>query len=84
MVKTPNKFVLFGAVAAAALAVPGLLGPLMFEEAYAARENKNEQSARSFNQAGDSLVNVQANVPANVNVQDVDVTACVLVSGPCH
>ena len=31
-----NKFILFGGIAAAAiLAVPGVLGPLMFEEAYA-------------------------------------------------
>lgn len=35
MVKIPNKLIIFGALAAAALAVPGVLGPLMLEEAYA-------------------------------------------------
>jgi hypothetical protein len=83
MIKIPNKLVIFGAVAAAALAVPGVLGPLMFEEAHAARDNNNEQSAEALNRAGDSLVNVQAAVGANVNAQDVSVTACILASGPC-
>ena len=75
-----NKFVLFGAIAAAALVVPGVLGPLVFEEAYAQdRGPRNEQSANALQNAH-GLVNAQVAVPANVNVQDVDVavTACVL------
>lgn len=82
MTKIPNKLVLFGAVAAAALVVPGLLGPLMFEDAYAQRDR--EQSARAFQNA-QGLVNAQVAVPANVDVdvEDVAVVACVIAEGPC-
>jgi hypothetical protein len=81
MSKLQNKLAVFGAIAAAALAVPGVLGPLMFEEAYAQR---NEQSANALQNVR-GLIVVQAAVPANVNVQDVDVdvVACVIAEGPC-
>jgi hypothetical protein len=76
MAKIPNKLVVFGAVAAAALVIPGMLGPLVFQEAEA---RHNEQSQEAINRAGNTLVNVQANVQANVN----DVTVC-LVTGTCE
>jgi hypothetical protein len=76
MVNLPNKFVIFGAVAVAALAVPGLVGPLMFEEAYAIAEKS--QSNRASQQAEDNVVNVQAAVQANADVRDINV--CVLTS----
>lgn len=77
MTKLPNRFVMLGAIAAAALAVPGLLGPLTFEQAYA---QSNEQSARALQVAQGGLVNANVAVPANVNVQDVNVAvvACVI------
>ena len=76
MAKIPNKLVLFGAIAAAALVVPGVLGPLMFQEAEAThRQGHSDNSQNAVNRAGDTLVNVQANVQANVN----DVTACIIV-----
>lgn len=74
MTKLQNRFVVFGAIAAAALAVPGVLGPLTFEEAYA-------QEARANNKATANLVNVQAAVAVNDVVEDSlnnnDVTVCV-------
>jgi hypothetical protein len=73
MTKLPNKLVIFGAVAVAALVVPGLVGPLMFDEAYAATEK--EQSNRASQTADDTLVNVQAAVQANID----DVNVCVIV-----
>jgi hypothetical protein len=76
MTKLPNKLVLFGAIAAAALVIPGTLGPLAFQEAEAThRQGHNDNSQEAVNRAGDTLVNVQANVQANVN----DVTACIIV-----
>jgi hypothetical protein len=79
MTKIPNKLVIFGAVAAAALAVPGVLGPLMFEEAYATTRGERNQGAAAFQNA-EGLINAQVAVPANVNVDDVNVAvaACVL------
>jgi predicted polyphosphate/ATP-dependent NAD kinase len=74
MANIPNKLVIFGAVAVAALVVPGLVGPLMFDEAYAATEK--EQSNSASQTAKDTVVNVQAAVQANVDVQDVNV--CVI------
>jgi predicted polyphosphate/ATP-dependent NAD kinase len=76
MTKLPNKLVIFGAVAVAALVVPGLVGPLMFDEAYAATEK--EQSNSASQTAKDTVVNVQAAVQANVDVQDVNV--CVITT----
>ena len=73
MAKIQNKFVIFGAIAAAALAVPGVLGPLTFEEAYATH---NEQSNRASQEARNNVLNVQAIVQANVDVRDVNV--CVI------
>jgi hypothetical protein len=73
MVKVPNKFIIFGAVAAAALVVPGLAGPLMFDEAYAVSENENSQKANQ--RADDNVLNVQAVVQANVQ----DTNVCVIV-----
>jgi hypothetical protein len=82
MTKLQNRFVIFGAIAAAALAVPGVLGPLTFDQAYA--QPNNEQSANALQNAR-GLVVAQVAVPANVNVQDVDVdvVACVIAEGPC-
>jgi hypothetical protein len=74
MANIPNKLVIFGAVAAAALVVPGLVGPLLFDEAYAATEK--EQSNRAVQTARDNVVNAQIAVGANVDVQDVNV--CVI------
>jgi hypothetical protein len=74
MTKLPNKLVIFGAVAVAALVVPGLVGPLLFDEAYAATEK--EQSNRAVQTARDNVVNAQIAVGANVDVQDVNV--CVI------
>jgi|SRR5215211_519678 len=79
MTKIPSTFVIVGAVAAAALVVPGVLGPLMFDEAYA-QASDTEQSNRAIQNARDTLVNVQANVQANADVDVNDVTACVIVS----
>jgi hypothetical protein len=74
MVKIPNKLFIFGVVAAAALVVPGLAGPLMFGEAYAIGDKS--QSNHASQQAEDNVVNVQAAVQANVN----DLNVCVLTS----
>jgi hypothetical protein len=65
-----NKFLIVGAVAAAALVVPGLVGPLMFGEAYAEQSNNANQKAK------ENVLNVQAVVQANVDVRDVNV--CVI------
>jgi hypothetical protein len=73
MVNLPKKFVIFGAVAVAALVVPGLAGPLMFEEAYAV--SNREQSQNANQNADDNVLNVQAVVQANVQ----DVNVCVIV-----
>jgi hypothetical protein len=74
MIKIPNKLVIFGAVAAAALVVPGIIGPLVSNEAYA--------EARASNRAGDALVNLQvaAAVEATDVLNDNQVTACIIVS----
>jgi hypothetical protein len=70
MVKIPNKFFIFGTVAVAALVVPGIAGPLMFDEAYAV--SNKEQSTNANQRADDNVLNVQAVVQANV--QDVNVS----------
>jgi hypothetical protein len=79
MANIPNRLVIFGAVAAAALVVPGALGALTFQEAYANHQNQAidrvEQTARGAIAAN---VNVGANVAANV--EDNQVAACVLVN----
>jgi hypothetical protein len=77
LINIPNKLVLFGAVAAAALVIPGTLGPLVFQEAEARHEGDRhtEQSQNAVNRAGDTLLNVQANVQAQVT----DVTVCLVV-----
>jgi predicted small lipoprotein YifL len=67
-----NKFLIIGAVAVAALVVPGLGGPLMFGEAYAVSDK--EQSNRANQNADDNVLNVQAVVQANVQ----DVNVCVI------
>jgi hypothetical protein len=73
MIKIPNKFVIFGAVAAAALVVPGVLGPLMFQEAHAAHREGHERvgAEQSIGQAiGAGVVNAQVGVQVgNVCVQ---------------
>jgi hypothetical protein len=78
MKKISNNLVIFGAIAAAALAVPGVLGPLTFDEAYAQASDR-EQSNRASQTADDVLVNVQAQVLANADVDISDVNACVIV-----
>jgi hypothetical protein len=82
MIKVPNKFVLLSAIAAATLVIPGTLGPLAFEEAYAdhrGNSQDNEQSANAIQNA-QGVVVAQVAVPANVNVQVTDVNACIIVS----
>ncbi len=78
MIKIPNKLVIFGAVAAAALAVPGVLSPLMFEEAYADHRRVNQETGQ---QTAVGVVALNAAVNANdvVDISRNDVTACVLV-----
>ena len=76
-----NRLVVFGAIAAAALVIPGVFGPLMFDEAYA--QQRNEQSSRAIQNA-EGVIVAQVAVPANVNVQVNDVTACILVEGDCE
>ena len=82
MKKLSNKFVLFGVVAAAALAVPGVLGPLMFEEAYAHHRDVHQEVGPQ-RAVGVVAANVGANVNADVNVEDNEVAACVL-TGECN
>ena len=85
MIKIPNKLVIFGAVAAAALAVPGVLGPLMFEEAYADHRGRdvNQETGPQF-ATGVVALNAAANANdvVDVKVQDNEVAACVIV-GDC-
>jgi hypothetical protein len=64
MINIPNKLIIFGAIAAAALVIPGTLGPLMFQDAQAVRNAGNEQS---LNQGAAGLV------AANVGLQTGDV-----------
>jgi hypothetical protein len=71
MEKIPNKLLILGAVAAAALVVPGVLGPLVLEEAYA-------QTARASNRATDNVVNVQAAVAVQDALNENDVTVCII------
>jgi hypothetical protein len=79
MIKIPNKLVIFGAVAAAALTVPGVLSPLMFEEAYADHRGRdvNQETGPQF-ASGLVAANVGANVNADVAIEENEVTACVL------
>jgi hypothetical protein len=81
MVKLPNKLVVLGAVAAAVLVVPGVLGPLMFEEAYAHHRDVH-QEVGDQRAVGVVAANVGANVNADVAIEENEVTACVLV-GEC-
>ncbi len=78
MTKLSNKFILFGAIAAAVVVVPGVLGPLGFQEAAAAPN----QSNRGTQTAQDNVVNAQVGVQANANipvrVQDNQVAICVI------
>jgi hypothetical protein len=73
MVKVPNKLVIFGAVAAAALAIPGLLGPLMFQEASAQATQRGIQQA-----TGVAAINV--GVQVNANVEDNEVAVCAVIA----
>jgi hypothetical protein len=75
MAYIPNKFVIFGAVAVAALAVPGLAGPLMFDEAYASH---TDQSNEANQKAKGNVINAQLAIQANVD--DTDVAACIVVA----
>ena len=71
MAKIQNKLVIFGAIAAAALVIPGLLGPLGFQQADAARDTR--QDATAFARG---VVAVAANVQADVDVDNNNV--CVI------
>ena len=81
MIKVPNKLVIFGAIAAAALVVPGVLAPLMFDEAYAHHRDVHQEVGPQ-RAVGVVAANVGANVNADVNVEDNEVAACVIV-GEC-
>jgi hypothetical protein len=72
MVKIPNKLVIFGAVAAAALIIPGTLGPLALPEAYA----DHNQSNRAVQNAAAGVLAANVNVQANADVSDVNI--CVI------
>ena len=71
-----NKFLIVGAVAAAVLVVPGVLGPLMFEDAYAAKENRQV----GLQQAAGV---VAANVGVQAQVENNDIANCLVVTGDC-
>lgn len=70
MANITNKFVIFGAIAAAALVIPGVVGPLMFEEAYA-------QTARA-NQRAEGVVAANVAVQAQNLLNNNDVTVCII------
>jgi hypothetical protein len=53
MKKLSNNLIILGTIAAAALAVPGVLGPLMFDQAYAQASDR-EQSNRAIQNARDT------------------------------
>ena len=71
MAKIQNKLVIFGAIAAAALVIPGLLGPLGFQQADAARDTRQDATALAR-----GVVAVAANVQADVDVDNNNV--CVI------
>jgi hypothetical protein len=79
MANIPNKLVLFGAVAAAALAVPSLLSPLMFEQAYANHRSQAIEEVDQVAVGGLAAVNANIGANANVEVEDNQVAACVIV-----
>jgi len=81
MTKIPNKLVIFGAVAAAALVVPGVLGPLMFQEAYADHRTGHRQTGIQ-NAAGVVAANV--GVQAQVGLENNDIANCLVVTGECE
>lgn len=78
--KIPNNFVIFGAIAAAALVIPGTLGPLLFQEAQAQRGQ--DQAIGRVQQTAEGVVAANVNVGANVavDVSENNVAACVIVS----
>ena len=81
MIKVPNTLVLFGAIAAAALVIPGVLGPLGFQQADAARD-QSQAIERVQQNAAAGVAAVNANVAANVgvNVEDNEVAACAIIA----
>lgn len=78
MAKIPNNLVIFGAVAAAALVIPGTLGPLLFQQA----EAQIDQAIDRVQQTAEGVVAANVNVGANVavDVSENNVAACVIVS----
>jgi hypothetical protein len=75
MVKSPNRLLIFGAVAAAALVVPGLLGgPLGFQQADAAKDQRIDAV-----QTAEGVVAANVNANVGVDVSNNEVTACVIV-----
>ena len=77
MINIPNKFVIFGAAAAAALVVPGVLGPL-FQEAAAAPDQSNRGTQNAI--AGIAALNLGVQANANVEVEDNEVAACAVIA----
>lgn len=71
MEKIPNKLVIFGAVAAAALVVPGVLGPLMFQQAEAQQLNRGQQTAQG-------AIAANVGVQANVDVSENQLAVCII------
>jgi uncharacterized membrane protein len=68
VIKTPKNLVIFGAVAAAALVIPGMLGPLIFQQAEAQRTVGADQSIKQA--IGEGVINAQVGVQVgNVCVQ---------------
>ena len=78
MAYIPNKLLIFGAVAAAALAVPGLLGPQIFQEAEARHNDEHNPQASANNRATGNVVNLQAAVAVADALNQNDVTICVI------
>jgi hypothetical protein len=81
MAKVPKKLLIFGAVFAAALVIPGVLGPLGFQQAEAARD-QSQAIDRVEQNAAAGVAAVNANVAANVgvNVEDNEVAACAIIA----
>jgi hypothetical protein len=84
MAKIPNKLVIFGAVAAAALVVPGMLSPFMLQEAQAEHRETHQDRQTVTQFARDNVVNVQAGVNAKVDADVENNNVCVVVVASCE
>lgn len=72
--KIPNNFVIFGAIAAAALVIPGTLGPLLFQEAQADLDLAQDR----VEQTAEGVVAANVNAQVGVEVSDNQVAVCVV------